>query len=43
LYKGPWKDNEMHGAGTVEYWDESGKVVDKYIGEYVKGIKHGYG
>lgn len=33
----------MHGAGTVEYWDEPGKVIDRYIGEFVKGVKHGYG
>lgn len=33
----------MHGAGQVQYYDENNQPSDRYVGEFKKGIKHGYG
>lgn len=37
-YKGMWENDKMHGEGTLEYSNG-----EKYIGEFVKGLRHGYG
>ena len=41
LYKGIFKNNAYHGAGTL-YWEESDEVV-KYHGRFRSGLRHGRG
>lgn len=33
----------MHGSGISKWNDLSGNVIGVYLGQYVKGLKHGYG
>ena len=33
----------MNGAGRCIYYDSKGRQTDVFVGEFVNGIKHGYG
>ena len=41
FYEGPFVDSDFHGAGRVSYSTSRG--MEKYIGEFERGKKHGYG
>ena len=42
-YVGEWKDNKMHGQGTITYGKDSQWAGEKYVGEFKDGNKHGQG
>ena len=33
----------MHGTGRCSYYDGEGKVEEEYVGQFERGLKHGYG
>ena len=45
IYIGEWKDDKMHGQGTlIEFRVERDFVhAEKYVGEFKDGIRHGQG
>ena len=41
LYKGIFKNNQYHGAGTI-YWEESDEII-RFSGRFRSGLRHGRG
>jgi len=43
IYKGEFKDNNMHGKGKLIHFDEAGKKIWVYDGQFYHGRMEGHG